>query len=206
MARRGETKARMLETAGELYRRYGYHGTGLNQILDESGAPRGSLYFHFPGGKQELAVSAIGASGREIGRGIEQVLRSTDDVGDAVSQIVAFLAADLSDSGWARGCPVGSVAMDAALTSEPVRIACGEIFAEWAGAVEHRLVETGRDAAEARELALLVISAIEGALLIARAQRDAEPLRAAGSRLRALLGTSKTTTASERRPETKEPE
>lgn len=180
----------MLETAAELLRRRGYHGTGLNDVLEESGAPRGSLYFHFPGGKQELAVAAVDASGRAIGRGIDYLLESTDDVGEGIARVVEFVAADLRDSGWERGCPVGTVAMDATLTSEPVRAVCSEILGEWVSSVERRLVASGWAAGEAREQALLVVSAIEGALLMARARRDTEPLEAVAIRLRQSLGST----------------
>jgi TetR/AcrR family transcriptional regulator, lmrAB and yxaGH operons repressor len=191
VAGRGETKRRILETASELFRRRGYHGTGLTQVIDESGAPRGSLYFHFPGGKQQLAVSAVDASGRAIGRGIEYLLDSGEDVGEAIARVVEFVAADLRDSRWERGCPVGTVAMDATLTSEPIRAVCSEIFSEWVGFVERRLVATGWNATEAREQALLAVSAIEGALMLAKAQRDTEPLDAVARQLRASLSTSK---------------
>lgn len=205
MARRGETKKRMLDTAAELFRRRGYHGTGLNQILEESGAPRGSLYFHFPGGKQELAVSAVGASGRAIGRGIAHLLESTDDVGDAIARAVELVAADLRASGWERGCPVGTVAMDATLTSEPVRAVCSEILGEWVELIERRLVTAGWEPAPARERALLAVSALEGALLLARAQRDTEPLDAVARALRASLTTSTTTRATGRRSPDRRP-
>lgn len=187
MSRRGETKKRILEAAAELFRRRGYHGTGLNQVLEESGAPRGSLYFHFSGGKQELAVSAVDASGRAIGRGIELALQSADDVGEAIGRVLDYLAADLRDSGYERGCPVGTVAMDAALPSEPVRIACAEIFAEWVTLIEGRLRAAGWEQGAARQQALLVVSSIEGGLLLARTQRDTEPLEAVGQQLRACL-------------------
>lgn len=199
MAPRGETKRRMLETAAELFRRRGYHGTGLNQVLEESGAPRGSLYFHFPGGKQELAVSAVDVSGRAIGRGIEHLLESSDDAGEAIARVVQFVAADLRDSGWERGCPVGTVAMDASLTSEPVRETCGEILAEWVDVVQRRLVVTGCGEQVAREQALLAVSAIEGALMLAKAQRDTEPLEAVARRLRTSLITSNVMKAPTRR-------
>src|SRR5947209_4459720 len=176
MAPRGETKKRMVAAAGELLRRHGYHGTALNQVLDASGAPRGSLYFHFPGGKQELAAYAIDVSGRAIGRAIDHVLESTEDAGEAIARMVELAAAELRDSGFERGCPVGTVAMDASLTSEPVRAASAEALGGWVDAIERRLVGAGWKRPAARDQALLVLSALEGALLLARAQRDTEPL------------------------------
>ena len=80
--RNTDTRERIIRTAAELFRRQGYDGTGLNQILDVSGAPRGSLYFHFPGGKRQLAVEAVAASGELLGKGMERSLDSTDDVAE----------------------------------------------------------------------------------------------------------------------------
>ena len=103
VAPRGETKRHVRRTAADLFRRYGYHGTGVNQILDESGAPAGSLYFHFPGGKAELATEAVTVAGNEIGRGIEYLLESSDDVAEAVGRAIDFLAVDLGESDYEHG-------------------------------------------------------------------------------------------------------
>lgn len=184
MAARGESRRRLVRTAGELFRRQGYHGTGLSQVLAESGAPRGSLYFHFPNGKQQLAVEAVTQAGAAVGEGIEFLLRSSDDVGEAIGRVVDYLAADLHDSDYEHGCPVGTVALDTASASEPVRLACDEIFDQWLGYIERGLERAGWSRPDAAEQALLVLSAIEGALLLARARRDIAPLRAVGRRLR----------------------
>ncbi len=177
----------MLETAAELFRRQGYHGTGINQILERSAAPRGSLYFHFPDGKQQLAVEAVSEAGRAIGRGIEAILDSTPDTGEAVGRVLEFLAADLRHSGYDHGCPVGTVAMDSAPASEPVRIACATVFAEWLALIARHLETAGAPPEVAERQAMLAVSAIEGALLLARAQRDTAALEAVGTSMRTLL-------------------
>jgi AcrR family transcriptional regulator len=187
MAPRGETRGRMVSTAAELFRRQGYHGTGLNQILDESRAPRGSLYFHFPGGKQQLAIEAVSESGQAIGAGIDYLLETSVDVGEAIAGVVAFLAEDLRSSDFERGCPVGTVALDAASSSPSVRLACSDIFDQWLGHIQRKLQETGWTKRQAADEAMLVIAAIEGALLLARARRDTEPLDAVAKRLRSSL-------------------
>ena len=91
---RTDTRERIIRVAAELFRRQGYDGTGLNQILDESGAPRGSLYFHFPGGKQQLAVEAVVASGAMLGKGMERSLDSADDVAKGIARIIDYIAAN----------------------------------------------------------------------------------------------------------------
>ena len=187
MAQRGETKSRVRRTAAELFRRRGYHGTAINQILDQSGAPAGSLYFHFPGGKTELAIEAVTAAGGEIGRGIEYLLESSEDVAEAVGRVVDFLAGDLRQSDYEHGCPVGSVALDVASTSEPIRVACRTIFDDWTAKIARRLRTAGWTRKAAVEEALVIVALIEGALLLARASRDIAPLNAVASHLRTTL-------------------
>jgi TetR/AcrR family transcriptional regulator, lmrAB and yxaGH operons repressor len=190
MAPRGESRRRLIRTAGELFRRQGYHGTGLNQVLAESGAPRGSLYFHFPGGKQQLAVEAVTKAGSAVGDGIEFLVHTSDDVGEAIERVIDYLAADLRNSNYEHGCPVGTVALDTASASEPVRLACNEMFDQWLDHIERGLGRAGWPRREAAEEALLVLSAIEGALLLARARRDTAPLHAVGTGLRETLSRS----------------
>ena len=200
MPPRRDTKQRMTLKAVDLFRRQGYHGTGLNQLLDESGAPRGSLYFHFPGGKTELAVDAVTTAGQAIGAGIERMLEATDDVAEAIARIIEFIAADLRRSGWERGCPVAAVALDTASSSESLRLACRTIFDEWVETVARRLRVAGWGAARAAEDALVVASAIEGALMLARARRDSAPLDAVAHHIRATLAPPR---ATRRRPATR---
>jgi AcrR family transcriptional regulator len=185
--RRTDTRERIIRTAAELFRRQGYDGTGLNQILDESGAPRGSLYFHFPGGKQQLAVEAVAASGAMLGKGMERSLDSADDVAKGIARIIDYIAADLERSGFERGCPIGAVTLDAASSSEPVRSACREVFDGWLALFEQRLRADGWTPKAASDEAVLIVSSVEGALMLARSRHNAEPLRAVARRLRAGL-------------------
>jgi TetR/AcrR family transcriptional repressor of lmrAB and yxaGH operons len=187
MTPRGESKKRALRTAAELFRRQGYNGTGLNQIVAESGAPKGSLYFHFPGGKSELAVEAVTASGRAVGNAIGRVLESTDDAAEAIGRVIDFIAADLRHSDYQHGCPVGSVAVDVASTSEPIRTACREIFDEWQATIARRLEKSGWDEQAASDDALVVVSLLEGALVLARSRRDTAPFDAVARHVRVTL-------------------
>jgi TetR/AcrR family transcriptional regulator, lmrAB and yxaGH operons repressor len=187
MTRRRDTKARVRTTAAELFRRQGYHGTGMNQILGESGAPAGSVYFHFPGGKAELAIESVTAAGNEIGRGIEYLLEANDDIADALGAVLDYLARDLRESDYAHGCPVGTVALDVASTSEPIRLACRTVFDDWTATIERRLRAAGWRKKAASDEALVIIALIEGALLLARARRDTEPLTAVARHVRGTL-------------------
>jgi TetR/AcrR family transcriptional regulator, lmrAB and yxaGH operons repressor len=178
------TRRRMLKAASELFRRQGYDGTGLSEVLAESGAPRGSLYFHFPGGKDQLAAEAVDATGARIGKGIEALLASSEDVGEAVGRVVDSMAADLEESGYVRGCPIAAVTLDSASASKHVREACRRSFDRWLSLLEARLRDSGWSARDAREEAIMILAAVEGALTLARSSRDPEPLRTAARRLR----------------------
>ena len=101
----------MIETTGSLVQRQGYHGTGLNQIIEESGAPKGSMYFHFPGGKEALVCEAVRHCGERSVEAIEELLAGCDHPGKAVGSVVDWFAQDLEDSDFERGCPVAIVVL-----------------------------------------------------------------------------------------------
>jgi len=167
-----------IDTTGQLLRRQGYTGTGLNEIVARSGAPKGSLYFHFPGGKEELAVAAMARAGEQLGAAITTILASTEDLGEALGGIVDALADGLEASQYRDGCPIATVTLEAAGGSEPVRDTAAAVFDAWLAALQERLVRSGLAPAAARRRALLVLSALEGALILARAQHDLAPLTA----------------------------
>ena len=176
----------MISAAGSLFRRQGYDGTGLNEVLDRSGAPRGSLYFHFPGGKEELAIAAVDASASGFRNAIEAVLDSTDDAGEALARVVELQLQDLERTEYRRGCPIAAVSLDGAGGSEQVRDACARAFEHWTRVIAAKLHGAGWTRATADEQALLILSGYEGALMLARASRDPEPLRALARSFRNL--------------------
>src|SRR5437762_12056667 len=114
MPRRSDAKQRFVAAAIDLFQRRGYHGTGLNQIVAESGAPRGSLYFHFPGGKEELASEAVAEAGGVIAAGAAEALSQAGDPAAAVRQLAEFTATSLEQSGFERGCALATVTLDVA--------------------------------------------------------------------------------------------
>lgn len=175
-----------IDTTGRLLRRQGYAGTGLNEIVARSGAPKGSLYFHFPGGKEELAVAAITRAGEQLEAAITAILGSNEDLGEALGGLVDALASGLEASGYRDGCPLATVTLEVARTSEPLRETAAAVFDTWLAALQERLVRSGLTPALARRRALLVLSAVEGALILARAQHDREPLTAVREELVAL--------------------
>ena len=175
----------MLRTAAGLFRAQGYHATGLNQVLAEGGLPKGSLYFHFPGGKEQLAVESLQRSGEELCAGIAGMLAATADPAEAVDRVLALLGEHLVATDFREGCPVASVALDAAARSEPIRIACTDVYDSWERLVAQHLCTVGLPDADG--LATVLVAAVEGAVLLARTRRDVTPLQTVGTHMRALL-------------------
>jgi TetR/AcrR family transcriptional repressor of lmrAB and yxaGH operons len=185
MVHRTDTRRRMLDTAAELFQTQGYHATGLNQLLAAGSAPKGSLYFHFPGGKEQLAAEAVTLSGSRTGEQLAALAAAAPDPATAVEMIVEALAQELSTSNFRRGCPIATVALDAADESEPIRTACADGYLSWQDSLTDYLAIQGIGAPA--ELATVIIASIEGGLLLAKIQHDLAPLRAIGHHLSATV-------------------
>ncbi|MGD1284005.1 TetR/AcrR family transcriptional regulator [Mycobacterium seoulense] len=186
MPRPDRSRAALIDAAATLFRRQGYAATGLNQILEEAGVKPGSLYHHFPDGKQQLAAAVVDTAGRAIERLLRQFLSSGRPVADIVDQwidlLIAGLAGDQRD-----GCPIEPIATESVNASAVVRAASASAFHSWAVAIEERLRSDGWSQAEARRIAVGVISLIEGALILSRIAGVPEALDAAKPAARTLL-------------------
>jgi TetR/AcrR family transcriptional repressor of lmrAB and yxaGH operons len=193
------SRRRMLRAAAQLLQRQGYHATGLRQLLAESDAPRGSLYFHFPGGKEQLAAEAVREEGARVAKAIGAILAAHPDPAEGVRAFVGAFAEILRRSDFRDGCPVATVTLDAAAGSASIREACDASFCAWHALVRDHLRAAGFGAARAGGLATLVLSAFEGALVLARARRDVEPLARVAEELAPLLARSLPRAAATRR-------
>jgi AcrR family transcriptional regulator len=174
------TKDRILDTTAELFRRYGYTGTGLKQIVAEANAPFGSIYHFFPGGKQHLGEEVIRRSGRMYQELVEGVIDAAPDVVQGTSDVFTGAAAVLEETDYADACPIETVALEVASTNETLRKATADVFESWIAAGTERFAAAGIDEEQARELAITLIAALEGAFVLARAMRSPEPLLVAG--------------------------
>jgi TetR/AcrR family transcriptional regulator, lmrAB and yxaGH operons repressor len=178
------SRKKLVDATATLLRRQGFHATGLSQIVTESGAPRGSLYFYFPGGKDDLACAALAASSDAWRAQILTAVAGAPDLGAALDAIITALGDELESSGWINGCPVATVALES--TSEPVHATVAAHFQRWIDASAELLIHFGIPKRRAHELALVALSALEGALLLARVTRSREPLIAVGRALHAM--------------------
>lgn len=182
-----DTRTRMIETTARLLQHRGYHGTSLADILAESGAPRGSLYFHFPGGKYQLAIEATRAAVEHATCEFREALEACPDPAKAVRAFVEAAAKLLEETEYTFGCPVAPVILDATAGVKELEDLCRQAFEEWVGLLRSAFTAAGIAESRAYALALLVESSIEGLLLIARAYRDSEPVKIVAAELEAVI-------------------
>jgi TetR/AcrR family transcriptional repressor of lmrAB and yxaGH operons len=176
----------MIRTAARLFRAQGYAATGWRQVATESEAPWGSQAHHFPGGKEQLGVEALGWAAAGFERAIRGVFARVHPA-DAVRRWTHAAAAELAASGWRDGCPVATVTLETAHSSDSLGTACAAALGGWRTALSEALAAHGLAEPEARSLATLVLAGIEGALVLARAERSGEPLETVGRELASVL-------------------
>jgi TetR/AcrR family transcriptional repressor of lmrAB and yxaGH operons len=176
----------MVRTAADLFRRQGYAATGWRQVVADSATPWGSQAHHFPGGKEQLATEAVALAGARYERLLRLALTDTHPA-DAVAIWAEVAATELEASGWADGCPVATVALETAHTSDALAVACAGTLTGWRTALTESILERGVAQSDAAGLATLILAGIEGALVLARASRDAQPLRIVGRELELVL-------------------
>ena len=177
------TRESILTAAAELMRHKGYGAVGMKDIAAASGAPIGSLYHHFRGGKVQIAREALINAGHAYALLIPTIVDAHTDLGDAVDAVFTQAAEDMAGTGFANMCPVAIVAAEVADTVEELRSATADVFEGWIEAGSEYFAARGLDASQARELTLALIGALEGAFVLARTLRSTEPLLAVGRAL-----------------------
>jgi AcrR family transcriptional regulator len=179
------TRDRIVAAAAQLYGRYGYTGVGLKQVAAESGAPIGSLYHFFPGGKDQLAAEALRMSGAGYRTLVEGVLENMPDLAPGIERSFALAADVLESTGYVDACWIETVALEVASTNEPLREVTAGIFDGWIDSACAWVESHGVAPEEARALGIAYITGLEGSFVLARAQRSREPLLATGRMLAA---------------------
>jgi TetR/AcrR family transcriptional repressor of lmrAB and yxaGH operons len=176
----------MIETTAGLVHRRGFHGTSLNEILEQSGAPRGSLYYHFPGGKEELVLEATRQGVARITSFLQEIFKEVPDRAEAVRSFVEAAAQELRDSGYVFGCPVAPIVLDSPESSELAEI-CRDALEEWQQVLVEGLGSAGIEQRRAESLATLIVCGLEGGLIWARARRDIAPLGAVAEEVASMV-------------------
>lgn len=183
----GKHREALLAAAARLFRRQGYAGTGLAEILAESGAPKGSLYHYFPGGKAEIGAQTVGFAGALVTRSLEHLARDHPEPEALLRAYARDLAGWMEQSGWQAGCPIATVLLETAPGDAAITQAGRTAFDAWAGVFAHALTGAGADPHRAAQLSRMVIAAMEGALVLARTEQSAQPILAIAEQLSALI-------------------
>jgi TetR/AcrR family transcriptional regulator, lmrAB and yxaGH operons repressor len=170
-------REQIIQTTCELLELQGYHATGLNQIIKESGSPKGSLYYYFPGGKEELTAESLHMVGQAVLHRIRENLAAIDDPTEAIRVFILRVAEAVETSGYRSGGPITTVAMETASSSERLREVCKSIYDAWQKAFSEKLLQSGFSEERADSLSTLILSAMEGAIILCRTRRSRQPLQ-----------------------------
>ncbi|HZA08587.1 TetR/AcrR family transcriptional regulator [Mycobacterium sp.] len=182
---RVSTKTKMLISASEVLRERGAAGLTIDDVLSRSGAPRGSVYHHFPAGRNQILAEALRYAGDTITAKIEA---AADKGGmELLHQFVEFWEQLLRDTDFTAGCPVVAAAIGSAPDEQQLTTTAGEIFRGWREALTRSFVSEGFPAREASSLATTSIAAVEGAVVLCRATRTTEPLREVAEQIEFLV-------------------
>jgi AcrR family transcriptional regulator len=176
-------RERMIISTALLIREHGAHSTAISDILEHSGAPRGSAYHHFPGGRTQLLCEAVDYAAEYTAARVAKANTSLA----AVDVIVHGFRKLLVESDFRAGCPVVAVAVEA--DNQPVLDRAAAAFARWTDLIAQRLESDGVAPPRAEELAMLLMTSIEGAIVVARTARDVKPLDLVHRQLHAIVAT-----------------
>ncbi len=182
-----DTKERILEANSELFRLQGYTATGMKQVAAASGAPFGSVYHHFPGGKEELGAETIKLAGTYYQDLVMEIMAAEPDPVSAVIACFEGAAQTLRDTGYADACPIATVALEVSSTNEILRKACAEVFGQWIYFCAKGFELAGIEAERSHELSLMLLSMLEGGFLFSQAMRNTESLHVAGRAVAAAV-------------------
>lgn len=182
----------------DLLRGSGLAGAGINPIVEASGAPKGSVYHFFPAGKAQLVTAALKEAERAVGEGFRNIFDQSAPLSQKVRTLFSVTATRIEASEFTRGCPVAAVTLDIDDESEELRTVCRGVFAKW-----YEIIAAGLDevpAAQRGEVAQLILAALEGALILARAGATRDPLLQTGSLLAKTLASAVASNSGTGRP------
>jgi AcrR family transcriptional regulator len=177
----------IINAAVMLFRRQGFARTGLNDIVDVSGAPKGSLYHYFPDGKSSIAVAAVEEAGRRVAETVAKLAEDCSSAGDLLRAHARLLAGWMQGSGFRNGCPITTVLLELAPRERAVPEAGRKAYAARISILREKLIADGFARPRADSLAVLCTSALQGALIQARVERSRRPIEVTATELARLI-------------------
>jgi AcrR family transcriptional regulator len=185
------SRERMVRSAALLFRERGYSGTAFSDVIAHSGAPRGSIYHHFPGGKGQLAQEAVAWAAAAIAERLDEALAQERDAAGVLRAFLAPWREVLERSDFRAGCPLVAITVETEVPPALAR-AVAEAFTGWQELLAARLRRARIPRDRAARLATLTVTSIEGAVLLCRAERDTAPLDAVAVELAMAIETART--------------
>jgi len=169
-------KENLVRTAMRLFRQQGYASTGLQQIVAESGAPKGSLYHYFPSGKEALGESAVVMAGGMVRAMLSDLAARHRQPKPFLEAYCKVMAGWMEESGFHSGCPIATTLLETAPQSPAITAAGERAIDGWIDVIGGVLARGGIEPREARSRAQLIIAAMEGALILSRIRRSTRPI------------------------------
>lgn len=182
-----ETKLKFISTTAQLIEEQGYHATGLSQIVEQSGAPKGSLYYHFPEGKEELAANAVQQAGENLIALIQENVDESLPIAEALRRFVIGVARGVEVTNYQSGGPLTAVAMETATSSERLNLACRAAFSQIQAAFAQKMINAGLSQEQSTELAVFITASIEGGIILSRTNHSGDPLRQVAEQLYIMI-------------------
>jgi TetR/AcrR family transcriptional regulator, lmrAB and yxaGH operons repressor len=180
VSRPSDAKAKMIRTAAALFRQRGYNGVGLTELLAASDAPKGSFYYHFPGGKEQLGEAAVRYAGAGVGGLIDAAFLAAVDFSSGVVALVSSIADWHEASEFREGCPITSIVLDMVPQSPTITAAVRDVFDDWNARVTAHANRLGHPAYATQDGQRLFML-IEGAWILSRAYQSRRPMDTAAA-------------------------
>ena len=166
----------IVRAAAALFRRNGYAATGINEIAEVAGVTTGSLYHYFPDGKDQIGEAAVRFAGKGVVATLEKLEQEHATAASMMQAYCRLLAGWMAKSGFRDGCPIATTLLESAPQSAGMALAGREAFHAWRAVIARALLRDGFSKVEARRLSTLAVSALEGALILARVESSGTPI------------------------------
>lgn len=182
-----QSRQRIVAGAADMIRRRGLNATSIREVAKHAEAPLGSTYHYFPGGKQQLAAEAVRFAGDAVARSLRGELQAGPV--DGLRAFLGLWRKILTDTDFHAGCPVLAVAIEEPTDGEApaAHTAAAEVFTTWESLLADSLRQHGATGPQARQVATLVVAAVEGGVAMCRAKRSTQPLDRVRAQLEALV-------------------
>ncbi|WP_301173529.1 TetR/AcrR family transcriptional regulator [Brevibacillus nitrificans] len=172
-----DTKSLIIEQATALFQQKGYKGVGLTEILKVCGITKGSLYHHFPNGKEELLMACLQSMEEAITTDTEDIFSRYQTAQEATQALIEKLVTDFEREGTITGYTFSSIVSEIASLNDPVLYACSSLYTKIEEIYSKKLVADGFSAEAAHSSALLLTASIEGGIMLCLTKKSSEPLK-----------------------------